>query len=64
MKGRNLKEVQEVLGHRDFRMTNRYAHLSPAHLRSTVEALDGLTEMPSDGHTAEGELAHKLAQTA
>lgn len=64
MKGRNLKEVQEVLGHRDFRMTNRYAHLSPAHLRTTVEALDGLTAMPSDGHTADQDLAHKLAHNA
>ncbi len=44
--GRSLKEVQEILGHRDFRMTLKYAHLSQAHLRGAVEALDGLTPLP------------------
>src|SRR5262245_17631438 len=33
MKGRSLKEVQEILGHREFTMTLRYAHLSPDRLR-------------------------------
>ena len=46
MRGRSLKEVQEILGHSDFKMTLRYAHLSPAHLRTAVEALDGLTPTP------------------
>jgi hypothetical protein len=32
-----------VLGHRDFKMTLRYSHLSPAHLRAAVDRLDGLT---------------------
>jgi integrase len=43
MRGASLKDVQEVLGHADFKMTLRYAHLSPAHLRSAVERLEGLT---------------------
>jgi integrase len=43
MRGASLKEVQEVLGHKDFKMTLRYAHLSPAHLRAAVDRLDGLT---------------------
>lgn len=43
MRGRPLKEVQEVLGHKSFSMTLRYAHLSPKHLRSAVESLNGLT---------------------
>jgi integrase len=37
------RAVQEVLGHKDFKMTLRYAHLSPAHLRGAVERLEGLT---------------------
>jgi integrase len=43
MRGASLKDVQEVLGHADIKMTMRYAHLSPAHLRATVDRLDGLT---------------------
>ena len=43
MRGRPLKEIQEVLGHKSFSMTLSYAHLSPAHLRTAVESLDGLT---------------------
>ena len=41
MKGRSLKEVQELLGHRDFTMTLRYAHLSPDRLREAVGVLEG-----------------------
>ena len=43
MRGASLKDVQEVLGHKDLKMTLRYAHLSPAHLRGAVERLEGLT---------------------
>ena len=45
MRGRPLKEIQEVLGHKPFSMTLRYAHLSPMHLRTAVEASDGLTSI-------------------
>jgi len=43
MRGASLKDVQEVLEHKDFKMTLRYAHPSPAHLRAAVERLEGLT---------------------
>jgi integrase len=45
MRGRPLVEIKEVRGHSSINMTMRYAHLSPAHLRSCVESLDGLTPM-------------------
>jgi integrase len=43
MRDASLKDVQELLGHADLKMTQRYAHLSPAHLRGAVDRLDGLT---------------------
>jgi integrase len=43
MRGRPMREIQEVLGHKSLSMTLRYSHLSPKHLRSCVESLDGLT---------------------
>jgi integrase len=43
MQGRSLREIQEVLGHKSFGMTLRYAHLSQPHLVSAVESLAGLT---------------------
>jgi len=51
MRGRSLKEVQEILGHREFSMTLRYAHLSPDRLREAVAA-------PEDFHAVS---AHKSA---
>jgi integrase len=40
MRGRSLKEVQEILGHQTFNMTLRYAHLSPDRLREAVASLE------------------------
>lgn len=57
MRGASLKDVQEILGHSDLKMTQRYAHLSPAHLRAAVERLEGLTlvdQAPSCGGKEEG----------
>ena len=36
MRGGSLQELKEILGHVDITMTLRYAHLSPAHLRSAM----------------------------
>ena len=42
MKGASLKEVQELLGHADIKMTMRYAHLAQENKRNAVRLLDSL----------------------
>ena len=39
-RGVDLYRVQRLLGHRDGRMTQRYAHLAPENLREAVSVLD------------------------
>ena len=39
MNGVDLKTVQELMGHKSFSMTLRYAHLSPDHKRKAIEDL-------------------------
>jgi len=40
MGGVDLRTVQTLLGHKDLRMTMRYSHLSPEHIREAVQTLD------------------------
>jgi integrase len=47
MKGVDIRTVQELRGHKDIRMTMRYSHLAPDHMRRAVQVLDTPTE---DGH--------------
>ena len=37
MRGGSLQALQEILGHKDIKLTLRYAHLSPGHLRNEIE---------------------------
>ncbi len=39
MAGVHLKTVQELLGHKSFEMTLRYAHLSPDHKKAALDIL-------------------------
>jgi site-specific recombinase XerD len=57
MGGVDIRTVQELLGHKDIRVTMRYAHLAPDHMRNAVKVLDRRGEHVSaserkilDGH--------------
>ena len=41
MSGVDIRTVQELMGHKDIRMTMRYSHLSDAHLKDAVNKLGG-----------------------
>jgi integrase len=43
MGGVDVRTVQELLGHKDIRMTMRYAHLAPDHMQRAVAILEGDT---------------------
>ena len=40
MSGVDLKTVQELLGHKDIKMTLRYSHIAKAHKTNAVEKLN------------------------
>lgn len=54
MSGVDVYSVSRVLGHRDTRMTARYAHLSPQHMRDVMAALDtpNVADTPASQKTA------------
>lgn len=48
MAGIDLTTVKELMGHKDFKMTLRYAHLAPSHKVKAVDILDNmLTTKPT-----------------
>jgi len=44
MAGVPQRSVMGILGHKDPRMTLRYQHLTPAHLRKAMTALESNTQ--------------------
>jgi len=71
MGGVDIRTVQELLGHKDLRMTMRYAHLAPDHMKRAVEVLDSHYEENSiksteilDGHYLDTEGPDKEKQDA
>jgi len=53
MAGVAQRAVMEILGHRDPRMTMRYQHLSPGHLRDAMRALDqAMKDQPTEANKA------------
>jgi integrase len=42
MQGVGLRTVQQILGHKEIKMTMRYSHLSPEYVQKAVEKLDAL----------------------
>jgi integrase len=64
MGGANLRTVQTLLGHKDLRMTMRYSHLSPEHLKEAVTTLEKSLNWISNGHSVGTGQKERLAQIA
>jgi integrase len=57
MRGAPGKAIQELAGHQELTMTQRYMHLSPAALESAIRLLDGSWEASARGEILETETA-------
>jgi len=44
-----MREVQDLLGHSDLKITMRYAHLAPDHMRTAVASLDSILPPAATG---------------
>jgi integrase len=47
--GVQQRSIMAILGHKDPRMTIRYQHLAPGHLRDAIRALDQVATAPAEG---------------
>jgi integrase len=63
MRGANLRTVQMLLGHKDLRMTTRYAHLSQEHLQEAVRLLEGGSEEAGGYNTATEALLAEIVES-
>jgi integrase len=53
MRGAAMRAVQELVGHQDLTMTQRYSHLSPAALEATIRLLERRDPPPQGGDILE-----------
>ncbi len=60
MRGANLKEVQELLGHKHINMTMRYAHLSQESKKKAVNLLNGFTASNASSKPTLSQNCHSL----
>ena len=54
MAGVPQRSIMELLGHRDPRMTVRYQHLAPGHLRDAMRALEQAATAPPSSPVERG----------
>jgi integrase len=62
MRGGSLQALREILGHRDIKLTLRYAHLSPGHLRTEIEKTAAPMPVPTAPVLAHGQ--HKVVESS
>jgi len=61
MKGGNLYDLQKILGHTTIKMTERYAHLSPAHLENAMQIISfGKTVSLVENEKSPPQILHKI----
>ena len=48
MQGLDLTTIKELMGHKDIKMTLRYAHLAPGHNRKAINVLDKILRENSE----------------
>jgi len=54
MRGAPVRAIQELAGHKDLSMTQRYMHLSPAALDAAIRLLEQPAGPVSPGHYVGG----------
>jgi integrase len=60
MRGAATRAIQELAGHQDSGMTQRYMHLSPAAIRSAIDLLEQPTATGNRGDILETRIAESL----